>query len=81
MPQILKQFICLVNRFDFQHDFRVKCEPGRIFLRCSDCGKETSGWKMTRGKEAVGSTLKEAPGNTLARVREFVHSSLVRIGF
>lgn len=28
------------------HDFLVQHERMRIFLRCSDCGRETSGWRI-----------------------------------
>jgi hypothetical protein len=35
-------FFCGLTR----HDDFVAHEPGRLFLRCSRCGRETSGWRI-----------------------------------
>jgi hypothetical protein len=29
-----------------RHDFGVSCAPGAIFLRCTHCGKQSSGWAL-----------------------------------
>jgi hypothetical protein len=28
------------------HDFLLRTEPSRIFLRCAECGHETCGWQI-----------------------------------
>jgi hypothetical protein len=37
-----------------RHEFGVSCEPGTIFLRCTHCGRRSSGW-------AIDPKLPHAP--------------------
>ncbi len=30
-----------------RHKFSPWCEPGAIFLRCTNCGKRSPGWSVT----------------------------------
>ena len=34
------------------HEYLFETEPGRVFLRCADCGRETPGWHV--GTAAAG---------------------------
>lgn len=38
-----------------RHDYGVWCEPGAIFLRCTHCGRRSSGWAITE-KVAAATT-------------------------
>jgi len=29
-----------------RHSFGVSCEPGAIFLKCSQCGRRSPGWSV-----------------------------------
>jgi hypothetical protein len=33
---------CLV----FGHEDQVRCVPGRLYLKCHECGRETTGWHV-----------------------------------
>ena len=71
----LKHFVCFL--FEGGHDFRIKSAPGRIWMRCENCGKKTPGWDTRKNQ-----TESRTPGdNILIRARQLVHLSLVRIGF
>ena len=30
------------------HEDCVRCAPGRLFLKCIECGRETPGWKTEK---------------------------------
>lgn len=81
MSYLVRQLGCYL-RF-WGHDFRVKCQPGRIFLRCVECGKESRGWRAIREKEIVMAVKKEARKDALekalVRVRQLIHLSFARI--
>ena len=32
----------------FGHDDWVRCTPGRVYLECCDCGRQTAGWAIAR---------------------------------
>jgi hypothetical protein len=36
-----KWFSCYLSG---RHNFGVSCEPGVIFLKCSQCGRRSPGW-------------------------------------
>ncbi len=38
-----KWFNCYLSG---RHSFGVSCEPGAIFLRCSQCGRRSPGWAV-----------------------------------
>jgi hypothetical protein len=40
-----KWFNCYLSG---RHNFGVSCEPGAIFLRCSECGRRSPGWSVDR---------------------------------
>lgn len=51
MPAMWNWFNCYLSG---RHDFGVSCEPGTIFLRCTHCGRRSSGW-------AIDPKLQQAP--------------------
>lgn len=38
-----KWFNCYLSG---RHNFGVSCEPGAIFLKCSQCGRRSPGWAV-----------------------------------
>jgi hypothetical protein len=38
-----KWFNCYLSG---RHSFGVSCEPGAIFLKCSQCGRRSPGWAV-----------------------------------
>jgi hypothetical protein len=44
----------------------LRYEPGRLYLQCSECGRETPGWRTgaARRARAVRQNLTDYPGNT-----------------
>ena len=58
-----------------RHDFGLWCEPGSIFLRCTHCGKRSSGWtvdaRAPQVKRDSAPTLVVAAANQAARVLPF----------
>ena len=38
-----KWFNCYLSG---RHSFGVSCEPGAIFLKCSQCGRRSPGWSV-----------------------------------
>jgi hypothetical protein len=44
-----------------RHEFGVSCEPGTIFLRCTHCGRRSSGW-------AIDPKAQHAPVVTAPRL-------------
>jgi hypothetical protein len=41
----LRKFSCGLGG----HDMLLQFEPGRLSLRCANCGQETPGWALTEG--------------------------------
>jgi hypothetical protein len=39
-------------QFSGGHEYSVYCEPGAVYLRCTHCGKRSSGWDL-RGLPAL----------------------------
>ena len=35
-----------------QHEYKVTCEPGAIYLRCTACGQRSNGWDFRHQAEA-----------------------------
>jgi hypothetical protein len=33
-------------QFSGGHEYAVSCEPGAVYLRCTHCGKRSSGWNL-----------------------------------
>jgi hypothetical protein len=31
------------------HEDRIRRDPGRIYLECAECGRQTKGWNVTTG--------------------------------
>jgi hypothetical protein len=51
-----------------RHEFGVSCEPGTIFLRCTHCGRRSSGWAIDpKPHPAVVAAPKNAPKSPVAR--------------
>jgi hypothetical protein len=56
-----------------RHEYGVWCEPGTIFLRCTHCGRRSSGWSLNttadvdppRHEHIVKPTLTPAAGRVL----------------
>lgn len=44
----------------FGHDDWVRREPGRLYLECLDCGRETPGWTTSRNQPDDGATDAKA---------------------
>ncbi len=44
-----KWFNCYLSG---RHNFGVSCEPGAIFLKCSQCGRRSPGWAMDQKGQA-----------------------------
>jgi hypothetical protein len=44
-----KWFNCYLSG---RHNFGVSCEPGAIFLKCSQCGRRSSGWTVDQKGQA-----------------------------
>ena len=40
---MLRSIYCYLSG---QHDYKVTCEPGAIFLRCRSCGQRSNGWSL-----------------------------------
>lgn len=38
-----KWFNCYLSG---RHNFGISCEPGAIFLKCSQCGRRSPGWSV-----------------------------------
>jgi len=57
-----------------RHDYGMWCESGQIFLRCSHCGKRSTGWSVT-SKDVSATTTPHAavvaPAPPAARVVPF----------
>ena len=49
-----------------RHNFGVSCEPGAIFLRCSQCGRRSPGWAVDQKGQCAGA----APSQRTAGLRE-----------
>lgn len=47
--QRFKQFFCQL----FGHDDSICYGPGRIWLRCEECGRKTPGWHWDLRKELL----------------------------
>lgn len=47
------------------HEDFVRCAPGRLYLECIECGRETKGWRIgtsgRSGDEGVGERVCGAP--------------------
>jgi hypothetical protein len=41
-----------------QHDYKVSCEPGTIFLSCHCCGRRSTGWEL-RHERAIANARRE----------------------
>ncbi len=71
---MLTSLRCLV----LGHDDTIVRAPERLFVRCDHCGRETSGWTLTRSqgsrtisapRESVGSARMEPrPGRRETRI-------------
>jgi len=48
-----KWFNCYLSG---RHSFGVSCEPGAIFLRCSQCGRRSPGWAVDSKPNAPAVT-------------------------
>ena len=68
-----KWFNCYLSG---RHNFGVSCEPGAIFLRCSQCGRRSPGWTvdrkpnspaMTRPVEHAASLVASSQKNSISR--------------
>jgi hypothetical protein len=44
----------------FGHEDWVRRVPGRLYLECLDCGRETPGWTMSRNQSDDGTTSARA---------------------
>lgn len=41
-----------------QHDYKVSCEPGAIFLSCHHCGRRSTGWELRRERAIAKARLE-----------------------
>lgn len=79
--QLLRQSFCryfLGGHYNF-----IKGDRGRMFLKCSECGKESPGWYVSNRRlpKKTEITVVEKPRlNVLSQARQFVRLSLARIG-
>lgn len=46
-----------LNCYVAGHEYTIRCEADRVFLRCGACGQTSSGWSLTESK----SKLDEEP--------------------
>ena len=53
-----KWFNCYLSG---RHSFGVSCEPGAIFLRCSQCGRRSPGWAVDQKGHAPAPAPSHAP--------------------
>jgi hypothetical protein len=69
-----KWFNCYLSG---RHNFGVSCEPGAIFLKCSQCGRRSPGWAVDQKGHAPApapshaqrTTAKAAPPSAVAPAR------------
>lgn len=60
-----------------RHDYGMSCEPGAIFLRCTHCGKRSSGWVVAPKaavavqRAPIAQTVVAAPPLRKTRVLPF----------
>jgi hypothetical protein len=47
------------------HDDRITREPGHLFLRCADCGRQSAGWDLDPD---AGTIVRADVGRREARV-------------
>src|SRR3954451_13557 len=52
-----KWFNCYLSG---RHSFGVSCEPGAIFLRCSQCGRRSRGWAVDQKGHAPAPSPSRA---------------------
>lgn len=51
----------------FGHEDWVRCAPGRLYLECIECGRETPGWRIGRSNRVCGgASIVEAPRRSSA---------------
>jgi hypothetical protein len=36
-----------------RHEYNMWCEPGAIYLRCTHCGRRSSGWELNGKTPAI----------------------------
>jgi hypothetical protein len=58
-----KWFNCYLSG---RHNFGVSCEPGAIFLRCSECGRRSAGWSVDHQPNSPAVTRPAARAASLA---------------
>ena len=56
-----KWFNCYLSG---RHNFGVSCEPGAIFLRCSQCGRRSPGWAVDQKGHAPAPAPSQAQRTT-----------------
>ena len=61
------------------HDDRIRCVADRIYLECTECGRETRGWDISLDSEPQSSSA--APGRPLARSLRELWAELARNPF
>ena len=68
-----KWFNCYLSG---RHNFGVSCEPGAIFLRCSQCGRRSPGWSVDQ--KTHGTAARSPVDRTAALVTSNAKTSTVR---
>jgi hypothetical protein len=67
----------------FGHEDWVRRAPGRLYLECLDCGRETAGWTTARTEpdDATTGFTAQASGNRPDRsAGDVIHSGVGRSG-
>jgi hypothetical protein len=52
------------------HDDMLVRAPGRLWLRCADCGRETPGWSVGRAAAPAGHERRPAPADDVCAVKD-----------
>jgi hypothetical protein len=70
-----KWFNCYLSG---RHNFGVSCEPGAIFLKCSQCGRRSPGWAVDQKGQApalsrahIASAQAASPSTAVTTHRVF----------
>ncbi len=66
-----------------RHDFGVSCGSGAVFLRCTHCGKRSSGWSIdakprVSATPAPSAVLTAPPMTITSRVLPFDRAAAAR---
>lgn len=64
----------------FGHEDLVRRVPGRLYLECLDCGRQTPGWTTSRTQEGASDGMRPIRNSPACSASEEMPSSAGRSG-